>query len=1256
MTPTRSQSEPRALLQAVFGVLILSAFLPAFAVAQTLPAGWAVSDVGSPVIPGVATYTGDTFTVSGAGTGIDAAADQFTFAYRLITGDVTIIARVSGLPLTMPSAQAAVMIRQGLAAGSKHAAVTASGSGGIAFQRRKSTGGATTTEAVAGGAPVWLRLDRRASTITASWSSNGTTWTTIGTDTVGMNNVLYVGLAVSSRLVVAPAPISFSSVQTPSLVEYGGPLPAGWSSQDIGGPGQPGGAAYDSGTFGLRGGGADIGGTWDQFRFAYTASNSDVDIVARVRDLGNTSAQSKAGVMIRDSLTANGAHASMVVTSSGATLFRRRGAGGGASTDTAGPPTQAPVWLKLSLRNGVVTASQSVDGVAWTVVGTQALTLPVPFQVGLAVTSANDSGTVTTNVDSVSVTAVAPPNTPPTAALTAPANGATFTAPANITVSATASDTDGTVARVDFFQGTTLIGSDTTSPYSIAWNNVPAGTYSLTARATDDDGDMTTSAARTVTVNAPANQPPSASLTAPANGATFTAPANITVSANASDSDGTVARVDFFQGTTLIGSDTTSPYSIAWNNVPAGTYSLTARATDDDGATTTSAARTVTVNPPPANQPPTVSLTAPANGATFTAPADIAINANASDTDGTVTRVEFYQGSTLLGSDTTSPYSFTWNDAPAGTYSLTARAIDNAGATTTSAARTVTVTSGLPAGWTAGDVGSPSQAGRTTFANGTFSLTGGGADIWGTSDQFHFASQSASGDLDIVAHIATLGQTDAWSKIGVMVRASLAADAPHASMFVSSGNGMAFQRRLTAGGDSTHTPGSGSQVPMWLKLEKRGATITAYESTNGTAWTTVGAATLTLPATFYVGLAVTSHSTSTTVDATADNVVVQAPAANQPPAAALTAPSNGATFTAPANITVSANASDSDGTIARVDFFQGTTLIGTDTTSPYSIAWSNVPAGTYSITARATDDDGATTTSAAHTITVNSAPANQPPSVSLTAPANGATFTAPANITVSANASDTDGTVARVDFFQGTTLIGSDTTSPYSIAWNNVPAGTYSLTARATDDDGATTTSAARTITVNPPANQPPSVSLTAPANGATFTAPASITVSANASDSDGTVARVDFYQGTTLIGSDSTSPYSIQWNNVPSGTYSLTARAIDDDGATTTSAARTIVVNPPPASQRNAVFNPSPDHNTLVNSYLLEIFAAGADPSTATPLATQNLGKPTPVNGEITADVTATINGLSPGNYQATVSAVGSGGSSRSGPATFTR
>ena len=164
--------------------------------------------------------------------------------------------------------------------------------------------------------------------------------------------------------------------------------------------------------------------------------------------------------------------------------------------------------------------------------------------------------------------------------------------------------------------------------------------------------------------------------------------------------------------------------------------------------------------------------------------------------------------------------------------------------------------------------------------------------------------------------------------------------------------------------------------------------------------------------------------------------------------------------------------------------------------------------------------------------------------MSLTAPAGGTTYTAPASIALSASASDTDGTVTRVDFYQGSTLLASDTTSPYGYTWANAAAGSYQLTAVARDNGGATRTSAAVSVTVNSATNQAPTVALSSPAAGASFTAPANVTVSATASDTDGTVARVEFYRGSTLIASDTSSPYSAVWSGATAGTYALTARA----------------------------------------------------------------------------------------------------------------
>jgi Bacterial Ig domain len=182
--------------------------------------------------------------------------------------------------------------------------------------------------------------------------------------------------------------------------------------------------------------------------------------------------------------------------------------------------------------------------------------------------------------------------------------------------------------------------------------------------------------------------PPSVNITGPANGATFIAPANVTITATASDTDGTVSKVEFFQGTTKLGEDLSAPYSFIWNNVPVGSYSLTAKATDNASETATSTVVNITVNP---NTPPAVTLTSPLNGSSLSVPADVTIAASASDSDGTLSKVEFFINGTLFGTDTTAPYSIKWH-APAGNHVLTAKATDNRGAVTTSGAVNILVT------------------------------------------------------------------------------------------------------------------------------------------------------------------------------------------------------------------------------------------------------------------------------------------------------------------------------------------------------------------------------------------------------------------------------------------------------------------------------------------------------------------------------------------------------------------------------------
>jgi YD repeat-containing protein len=274
--------------------------------------------------------------------------------------------------------------------------------------------------------------------------------------------------------------------------------------------------------------------------------------------------------------------------------------------------------------------------------------------------------------------------------------------------------------------------------------------------------------------------------------------------------------------------------------------------------------------------------------------------------------------------------------------------------------------------------------------------------------------------------------------------------------------------------------------------------------------------------------------------------------ANLLPSVAVTSPATGTVFTAPANITINATAADSDGTVSKVEFFEGSNKLGEDLSAPYSFNWTGVSAGTYSVTAKAIDNLGGISMSAAVAITVNA-----PPTISITGPTANTVVHSPVSVTITASASDTDGTVAKVEFFQNGTLLGEDTTAPYNYVWTNAPVGTFSLTARATDNRNATTTSGAVTLIVN----NPPSVSINAPAPSSTFVAGSTISITATSSDTDGTISKVEFYQGSTKLGEDAVSPFTFNWANVQLGTYSLSAVAIDDRGASKTSSAVLITV-----------------------------------------------------------------------------------------------
>ena len=192
----------------------------------------------------------------------------------------------------------------------------------------------------------------------------------------------------------------------------------------------------------------------------------------------------------------------------------------------------------------------------------------------------------------------------------------------------------------------------------------------------------------------------------------------------------------------------------------------------------------------------------------------------------------------------------------------------------------------LPSGWSHQDIGAVGMAGSASYDSGTttFTVKGAGADIWGTADAFQFAYTTLSGDGSIVARVKTVSTEAAWVKVGVMLRDTLDPSSKQALMLVSNTKGLAFQRRTATAGVSTNTGGGAFTAPRWVRLDRAGSTITAYQSADGATWTKVDSDTIPMGTQVLAGLAVSSHTTSALATGTIDSVSVRTAQAPPPDA------------------------------------------------------------------------------------------------------------------------------------------------------------------------------------------------------------------------------------------------------------------------------------------------------------------------------------------------------------------------------------
>ena len=572
-----------------------------------------------------------------------------------------------------------------------------------------------------------------------------------------------------------------------------------------------------------------------------------------------------------------------------------------------------------------------------------------------------------------------------------------------------------------------------------------------------------------------------------------------------------------------------------------------------------------------------VAITSPANSAFFEhGPTNITLTASATNNGGAILAVAFYNGGNLLGLVSDQSFTFSWTNVPRGSYSVTARAFDQTGASQTSSNVLIDVDPCYPAV----DVmlvidrsGSMSSGGKLDHAKEA-----------GSNFITHLSLGNPAVDqVGLVSFESVTTNNQTLTTNGAAVISSL-------YTLTASGNTRIDYGITNAQGELTSARHHVDALPVMVVLSDGSnnpastwPSVTNAATQAKNAGTRIISVALGSDADYSLMGSIASHPSdylwaTNTSDLTNVFSIITAKLCrtSAPPWIRITAPTNGAVFNAGTTITLQATATNADNSIASVRFFDGSDSLGSASYAGnhlWTFTWTTAPMGTNLLTAVATDYNGLATTSPQVTITV----IHPPPTVRITSPTNGQLFVlSPTNILIEAEADASDAVITNVQFFCGTTNLGQTAFSPYWALWTNATAGSnYILTAVATDSLGAT---ASNSVVVT--LNVLPLVWITAPSNLATFCEMTNIALRATATDGDGSVTNVRFFFGTNLIAGGISitngTNYSLAWSNRAHGAYPFSAIATDNRGASTVSELRVFKVassnSPPSVSVTNPV------------------------------------------------------------------------------------
>ena len=598
-----------------------------------------------------------------------------------------------------------------------------------------------------------------------------------------------------------------------------------------------------------------------------------------------------------------------------------------------------------------------------------------------------------------------------------------------------------------------------------------------------------------------ANQLPTIALTEPVEGTSFKAASTRRLVATASDADGTVTKVQFFADDKLIGEDSETPFESDWTPTTAASVVLTAVATDDREGQSTSDAINVTVLPP--NVGPEVVITSPSAGRGVSVGSTLKVSVTASDSDGDVTEVEFVSGDESLAKRSEAPYEVDWRLAKPGLHTLTVKATDNDGA----------VTEAVVAVAAYGEVPVPVDGLRLWLDAGNGLTTGADGVVSSWADQSHFGHDVGQAELGL--------------------QPTLVADAVNGKpALLFDGEDDALARADVAGADLLSADEVSVFAVVRQKWQSKVNTVVAWEAPNYKN---------------HMAL-LTSYNNKFLIDyghASEGGRV----SANQPEGwddewHVLEFVRSGNTAKAQVGSTEIELSEFSDS--LEVDAL-GTLSVGAVPKLAFGGEIAEVLVYNRSLTNPERDGVRGYLGARYGLFVIE----NELPAVAMTKPEAGTEIKQGNPLLLSAEASDPDGSVARVLFFSSGKNLGVDESAPFELEWIPDSEGEQLLTAVAVDNRGGETISSVVSVTVLPP-NVGPEVVITSPSAGKGVSAGSILKVSVTALDSDGDVTEVEFLSGDESLAKRSEAPYEVDWRLAKPGLHTLTVKATDNDGAVT--------------------------------------------------------------------------------------------------------